>query len=87
MNIKIRKKAKIRNRYNQAAHLAQDSIWESKKKLMKHHIKESKEVSPSTLGDHKASLNRQENMTNTKHKITNMFNKRSTALEQSIKHK
>ena len=29
--IKVRKKAKIRNRYNQVPHLTQDTIWESDK--------------------------------------------------------
>ena len=29
--IKVRKKANIRNRYNQAPHLTQDTVWESDK--------------------------------------------------------
>ena len=31
IDIKVRKKAKIRNTYNQIRHLTQDSIWESEK--------------------------------------------------------
>ena len=30
-NLKVRKKAKIRNRYNQVPHLIRDTIWESDK--------------------------------------------------------
>ena len=64
-----RKKAKIRNQYNQATHLlTQDTAWESDKNTIKHHIQESQEVSPFPAGDHKAAMNRQENITNTKHK-------------------
>ena len=35
---------------------------------MKHNIQEGQELSPFQAGDHKAPLNRQERMTNTKHK-------------------
>ena len=62
----VRKKAKIRNQYNQAPQLTQDTIWESDKSTIKHHIQESQEVSPFSAGDHKATKNRQENMTDTK---------------------
>ena len=31
----------------------------------KHHIEDSQEVSPSPAGDHKASMNRQDSMTDT----------------------
>ena len=65
---KVRKKAKIRNRYNQAPHLTQDTTWESNKNTIKHHIQERQEVSPCPGGDHKAAMNRQENMENWKHK-------------------
>ena len=34
----------------------------------KHHIQENQEVSPFQAGDHKAAMNRQDSMTNTKHK-------------------
>ena len=64
--IKVRKKAKVRNRYNQVPHLTQDTIWESHKNTRKHHIQESQEVSPFPAGDHKAARNRQDRMTLTK---------------------
>ena len=64
---KISKKAKIRNRYNQETHLTQDTTWESDKHDRKHHLQESQEDSPFPEGDHKAAMNRQESMTNTKH--------------------
>ena len=34
---KVKKKAKIRNRYNQVPHLTRDTIWESDKNTRKHH--------------------------------------------------
>ena len=34
----------------------------------KHYIQKSQEVSPFPAGDHKAAINRQDSMTNTKHK-------------------
>ena len=55
--IKVRKKAKIRNRYNQAPHLTQDTngkVTTSQLDI----INESQEVSPFPAGDHKASINR-----------------------------
>ena len=62
--IKIRKKAKIRNRYNQIPNLTQDTIWEGDKNHKK------KEVSPFQAGHHKAASNRQDSMTNMNtHKI------------------
>ena len=66
--LKVRKKAKITNRYNQAQNLTQDTTWESIKNTIKHNTQEILEVSPFPAGDHKATTNRQENMTNTKHK-------------------
>ena len=68
MLIKVRKKAKIRNQCNQAPHLDQNTTWESDKNTIKHHIQESQEVSPFPAGDHKAAMNRRENMTYMKHK-------------------
>ena len=67
-NMKVRKKAKIRNQYNQVLHLTQDTIWVSDKNTRKHHIQESQEVIPFPAGDHKAAMNRQDSMTDTKHK-------------------
>ena len=84
-SIKVRKKAKIRNEYNQVPHLTQDTTWESDKNTRKHLIQESQEVSPFPAGDHKAATNRQDSMTDTKHKyLTNGIHKRSTALERSV---
>ena len=51
-HVKVRKKAKIRNRYNQAPHLIQDTTWESNKNTIKHHTQESQEFSPFPAGDH-----------------------------------
>ena len=45
-SIKVRKKAKIRHRYNQVPHLTQETTWNSDKNTRKHHIQESEEVSP-----------------------------------------
>ena len=39
-SFKVRKVAKIRNRYNQAPPLTQDITWESDKKTIKHHKRE-----------------------------------------------
>ena len=64
----IRKKAKIRNRYNQVPHLIQYTTWEKDKKYKEHHIEENQEVRPFQAGDHKAAMNRQDSMTDTKHK-------------------
>ena len=38
------------------------------KHTKKHHIQESQEVNPLQAGDHKAAMNRQDSMTDTKHK-------------------
>ena len=49
----VRKRAKIRNRYNQAQHLTQDTngkVTTSQLDI----TKESQEVSPFPAGDHKA---------------------------------
>ena len=55
--IKVRKRAKIRNRYSQAPHLTQDT--NGKMTISQLDItNESQEVSPFPAGDHKASINR-----------------------------
>ena len=57
VTIKVRKRAKIRNRYSQAPHLTQDT----KGKVTTSQLditNESQEVSPFPAGDHKASTNR-----------------------------
>ena len=54
--MKVRKKAKIRKRYNQVPNLTQDTVWESdKKKTGKNHAQDSQMVSPFPTGDHKAA--------------------------------
>ena len=53
----MRKRAKIRNRFNQATHLTQDTngkVTTSQLDI----TNESQEVSPFPAGDHKASTNR-----------------------------
>ena len=40
----IKKKVKIRNRYNQVPHLTKDTIWESDKNTVNHNKQESQEV-------------------------------------------
>ena len=51
---KIRKTARIRNRYNQVPHLSQDTKWESNK-ITINITNKSQEVSPCPSGDHKAA--------------------------------
>ena len=53
----VSKMAKIRNQYNQVAHLTQDTTWEMTKSQLDISNK-SQEVSPFQAGDHKASINR-----------------------------
>ena len=60
LNIIVRKKANIRNRYNQVPHLTQDIMRESDKKHKKHNIQVSQEVSTFPVGDHKAARNRKQ---------------------------
>ena len=68
--MKVRKKAKIRNQYNQAPHLTQDTngkVTTSQLDI----TNESQEVDPFQTGDHKASINRRARKHNkTKTKIT-----------------
>ena len=54
---KVRKGAKIMNRYNQVPHLTQDVNGKVTNSLLDI-ANESQEVSPFTAGDHKASINR-----------------------------
>ena len=61
-SIKVRKNAKIRNRYNQVPHLTQDTIEKSDINTRKHHIQENQEASPFPAGDHNSARNRQDNM-------------------------
>ena len=61
----------IRNRYNQAPHQTQDTTWESDKNTIKRQLQESQESSPFPAGDHKATMNRQENIVSKGAKIRN----------------
>ena len=56
----------IRNQYNQAPRLTQDTTWESNKNTTKHHTQESKEVSHFQAGDHRQQRT-DKKTTNTKH--------------------
>ena len=55
--IKVRKRANIRNRYNQAPHLTQETNGEVTTTQLDI-TNESQDVSPFLAGDHKASINR-----------------------------
>ena len=55
--LKVSKGAKIRNRYNQVPHLAQDTNGKVTKSQLDT-TNESQEVSSFPAGDHKAHLNR-----------------------------
>ena len=50
---KIRKEAKIRNRYKLVPHLTRNTIWESDNNTIKHHTQESQKASPFLVGDRK----------------------------------
>ena len=77
--MKVRKKAKIRNRYNQAPHLTHGTTWESNKYTIKNHKQESREVSQFPASDHKATMNRRKKHYIHETQITKMIHKRSTA--------
>ena len=51
ISYKVRKKAKIRNQYNQVPQLTQITTWESDKSIRKRNIQESQEVSLFPAGD------------------------------------
>ena len=65
LGFKVRKTARIRNRYNQVPHLSQDTKWESNK-ITINITNKSQEVSHFPSGDHKAATNRLESMTSTR---------------------
>ena len=50
-HLKVKKKAKIRNRYNQVTHLTRDTIWKSDKNTRKHYTQNRHEASPFLTGD------------------------------------
>ena len=64
--MKVRKKAKIDNLYNQVLHLTQDT-FEKVTNAQLDITNECQEVSPFPAGDHKASINRHTRQHN-KHK-------------------
>ena len=70
LSLKVRKRAKIRNRYNQVPRLTQDTngkVTTSQLDI----TNESQEVSPFPTGDHKAAMNRRDSMRDITHKYTN----------------
>ena len=68
---KVRKKAKIRNQYNQAQPWSDPG---SDKNTIEHHIQQNQDVSPFPAGYHKAVMNSLGKKTNTKHTyITLLF--------------
>ena len=64
MLLKVERKAKIRNQYNQVPYLTQNTVWETVKNTRKYNTYESEEVSPFLAGDHKAAINRHDIITN-----------------------
>ena len=78
MYIKVRKRTKIRNRYNQVPHLTQDINGKVTNSLLDI-ANESQEVSPFQAGDHKPSkTDAHESIANT---CQTKIHKRSTAFE------
>ena len=78
--MKVREKAKIRNRYNQVPHLTKDTIWERDKSTRKCHPLEGQEVSPFPTGDHNATINIHHRRQT--HTLKKKIHIRSTALER-----
>ena len=80
--IKVIKKAEIRNRYNQVPHLTKDTTLESDKntRKFKHHTLESQEAISFKADDHKT---RKHDKYETF--ITKLTHKSSTPLERSVK--
>ena len=69
-NIKVRRTAEIRKRYNQIPHLTQETTWESSNNKI-NITNKSLEVSPFPAGDHKAAMKiHRESMRNTRYKNT-----------------
>ena len=83
VEVQSKENAKIRNQYDQTAHLTQDTMWKTDKNTTKHYIQESQEATYFPTGDHKAAWSRQDNMTDTyETQITKKIHKRSRALER-----
>ena len=66
--INVIKKVKISNRYIQVPNLTHDNTRESDYNARKHHIQDSQEAIPFPAGGHKAAMDRQDSMKETKHK-------------------
>ena len=81
---KVSKGEKIRNQYNQVPHLTQDTNWKVSNSQL-YTTNESREVSPFPAGDHKAQINRRAQR-HTKTRQKKRSQKRSTALERSVKY-
>ena len=64
---KVRKTARIRNRYTQVPHLSKDTKWEGNK-ITINIANKRQEVSPFPSSDHKAAKNRLESIRNTRHR-------------------
>ena len=65
-SLKVKKKAKTRNQFNQVPNLTRVTIWESGKHTRKYHTQEWQEVSHLPAGDHKAgqhNKNKRETLT------------------------
>ena len=77
---KVRKNAKIRNRYNQVPHLIQDIEWESDKKQQNITHRRGKRSSLS----HQVTIKLQDTGS-TKCQRQTQIHKRSTALERSVR--
>ena len=73
--LQVRKRAKIRNRYNKVPHLTKDT---NGKVTIRYH-NQSQEVSPFTSDDHKTSINRSALKQNT--------NKSNTIYDPQMKHR
>ena len=67
-NVKVRKKARVSNRYNQVSTLSTDTTWENYE-ITINATGKSQEASHFPSGDHEAVMNRHESITNTIHKI------------------
>ena len=70
-----KEEGKYQESINQVPNVTKDTTWESDQNTRKHHIQESQEVSPFQAYDHKIAMNRQDSMTDTKHKEQKRFTK------------
>ena len=80
LQLKVSRKANIRNRYNQVPHMTQITASESDKNTRELHIKASQEVSPFPAGIHKAAMKRQESIKKIKH----IFTSQSTIFQRLL---